>query len=48
MYRVIYKGYIGGYQMSDEMTLNAARKLKDDCLKKNYQKENDNIIQSVE
>ena len=48
MYRVIYKGYSGGYHMSDEMTLDAARKFKDDCLKKNYPKENVHIIQIVE
>lgn len=33
MYRVIYKGYSGDYHMSDEMTLDVARKFKDDCLK---------------
>lgn len=48
MYRVIYKGYGGGYHMSDEMTLDAARKFKDDCLKMNYLKENVHIIQIVE
>ena len=48
MYRVIYKGYSGGYHMSDEMTLDAARKFKDDCLKMNHLKENVHIIQIVE
>mgnify|MGYP000037630653 FL=1 len=48
MYRVIYKGHSGGYQMSNGMTLDAARKFKDDCLKMNYPKENVHIIQIVE
>ena len=48
MYIVIYKGYNGGYHMSDEMTLDAARKFKDDCSKMNYLKENVHIIQIVE
>lgn len=48
MYRVIYKGHSGGYQMSNGMTLDAARKFKDDCLKMNYLKENVYIIQIVE
>lgn len=48
MYRVIYKGHSGGYQMSEEMTLDAARKFKDDCLNMNYLKENVHIIQIVE
>lgn len=47
MYRVIYKGYSGSYQMSDEMTLDDARKFKNDCLKMNYPKENVHIIQIV-
>lgn len=48
MYRVIYKGYSGDYQMSDEMTLDAAKEFKDKCLKMNYPKENIHIIQIVE
>ena len=48
MYRFIYKVYSGDYQMSDEMTLDAARKFKDDCLKMNYPKGNVHIIQIVE
>ena len=48
MYRVISKGYSGDYQISDEMTLDAARKFKDDCLKMNYPKENVHIIQIIE
>lgn len=48
MYRVIYKGYSDGYQMSDKMTLDAAREFRDKCLKMNYPKGNVHIIQIVE
>lgn len=48
MYRVIYKGYSGGYQMSDEMTLDDAREFRDNCLKMNYLKENVHIIKIIE
>ena len=48
MYRVIYKGYSGWYQMSEEMTLDAAREFRDNCLKMNYLKENVHIIKIVE
>lgn len=48
MYRVLYKTYSGGYQMSDEMTLDAARQFRDKCLEMNYPKENVYIIQIVE
>lgn len=48
MYRVIYKGYSGGYQMSDEMTLDAAREFRNKCLEMNYSKENIYIIHIVE
>lgn len=48
MYRVIYKGYSNGYQMSNEMTLEAAREFRYKCLKMNYPKENIHIIQIVE
>lgn len=48
MYRVLYKTYSGGYQMSDEMSLEEARAFRDKCLKMNYPKENVHIIQVVE
>ena len=48
MFRVIYKGYTNGYQISDELTLDAAREFKDKCLKMNYPKENVHIIQIIE
>lgn len=48
MYRVIYKGYSDGYQMSDKMTLDAAREFRNKCLKMNYPKGNVHIIQIVE
>lgn len=48
MFRVIYKGYTNGYQISDELTLDAAREFKDKCLKMNYPKENVHIIKIVE
>lgn len=48
MYRVIYKGYSGDYQMSDEMTLGDARKFKEKCLEMQYPEENIHIIQIIE
>lgn len=48
MYRVLYKTYTGGYQMSDNLTLDTAREFRDKCLKMNYPKENVHIIQIVE
>ena len=48
MYRVIYKGYSGDYQMSDEMTLGDARKFKENSLKMQYPEENIHIIQIIE
>lgn len=48
MYRVLYKPHSGGYQMSDEMTLEDAKALRDKCLKMHYPKENVHIIQIIE
>lgn len=48
MYRVLYKSYHGNYKMSDEMTLDDARKFKNECLKMHYPKENVHIIQIME
>ena len=48
MYRVLYKPYNAGYQMSDEMTLKEAKDFRDKCLKLHYLKENVHIIQIVE
>ena len=38
MYRVLYKPHSGGYQMSDEMTLEDAKAFRDKCLKMHYPK----------
>ena len=38
MYRVLYKPHSGGYQMSDEMTLEDAKAFRDKCLKMYYPK----------
>ncbi|GEM_PF-2236800 len=48
MYRVLYKMYSGGYQMTEEMTLENAEEFRNKCLKMNYPREHVHIIQIVE
>ncbi len=48
VYRVIYKGYSGGYTISGEMTYGAAFEFKEECLLRGYLKDNVHIIQIVE
>ena len=48
MYRVIYRGYSGGYTLSDEMTYGAAFEFKAECLLRGYPKDDVHIIQIVE
>ena len=48
MYRVMYKGYSGGYTISDEMTYGAAFEFREECLLNGYPKENVYIVYVVE
>lgn len=36
MYRVIYKGFNGGFQLSEDMNLQEAHEFKNKCLKMGY------------
>ena len=35
-YRVLYKGFSGGFNLSDDMNLDEARKFKDKCISMGY------------
>lgn len=48
MYRVLYKPYIGCWEVSDDVSLEDARTFRDRCLSMKYPKENVYIVQVVE
>jgi hypothetical protein len=46
MYKVLFKGFTGGFQLSDEMDLELCKEFKNKCLKIGYKEVY--IIQIIE